>query len=280
MKMKFLSLITFAFLTAGFSGHAAAEEVTVKKGDTLWDIAERNEVEVEQIIDLNNLQSDLIHPEDELELHLSHEIITGDTLWDIAKEYQVEVEDLEDWNQLDSDIIQPGDELTIKETENDNKNTSITNKNSSDEKASKSTKDSSNKKVSKSTKDSSNKKASTSTKDSNDKKASTSTKDSNDKEENSKELTVTATAYTANCEGCSGTTKTGVNLKENPDKKVIAVDPKVIPLGSTVEVEGYGTAIAADIGGAIKGNKIDVFIPSKSEAIEWGRKKVKVKIID
>ena len=95
-----------------------------------------------------------------------------------------------------------------------------------------------------------------------------------------KEFTVTATAYTAYCNGCSGITKTGINLKQNPDLKVIAVDPSVIKLGTKVHVEGYGYAIAGDIGGAIKGNKIDVFIPTKSEALEWGRKQVKIKILD
>lgn len=95
-----------------------------------------------------------------------------------------------------------------------------------------------------------------------------------------KELTVTATAYTANCAGCSGITKTGVNLKANPAAKVIAVDPAIIPLGSKVHVEGYGYATASDIGGAIKGNRIDVFVPEHNDALAWGRKQVKVTIID
>ncbi|WP_080845967.1 LysM peptidoglycan-binding and 3D domain-containing protein [Cytobacillus gottheilii] len=94
------------------------------------------------------------------------------------------------------------------------------------------------------------------------------------------ELTVEATAYTASCEGCSGTTATGINLIENPNQKVIAVDPSVIPLGSRVYVEGYGEAIAADTGGAIKGKKIDLFMPEKQDAINWGRKTVNVKIIN
>lgn len=93
-------------------------------------------------------------------------------------------------------------------------------------------------------------------------------------------ITVKATAYTASCEGCSGITKTGVNIKDNPEEKVIAVDPKVIPLGSEVYVEGYGYATAEDIGGAIDGNEIDVFIPSEKEAKDWGKKQVKVTIID
>ena len=95
-----------------------------------------------------------------------------------------------------------------------------------------------------------------------------------------KEFIVSASAYTANCNGCSGITKTGINLKRNPHLKVIAVDPKVIKLGTRVHVEGYGYAIAGDIGGAIKGNKIDVFIPTKSEAYKWGRKNVKIKILE
>lgn len=95
-----------------------------------------------------------------------------------------------------------------------------------------------------------------------------------------KEMLVTATAYTAYCTGCSGTTAYGIDLRANPNQKVIAVDPKVIPLGTKVWVEGYGEAIAGDIGGAIKGNKIDVFIPSYNNAMEWGVKKVKLKVLN
>ncbi|MDQ0201111.1 3D domain-containing protein [Neobacillus ginsengisoli] len=95
-----------------------------------------------------------------------------------------------------------------------------------------------------------------------------------------KEITVKATAYTASCEGCSGITATGVNIKANPDAKVIAVDPKVIPLGSKVYVEGVGEAIAADTGGAIKGNRIDVFVPSEQGAINFGVKYLKVTILN
>ncbi|MGN1386332.1 MAG: ubiquitin-like domain-containing protein [Bacillus sp. (in: firmicutes)] len=94
------------------------------------------------------------------------------------------------------------------------------------------------------------------------------------------ELTVESTAYTAYCTGCSGTTATGFDLRSNPNAKVIAVDPSVIPLGTKVWVEGYGYAVAADTGGAIKGNKIDVFFSNKSQAYQWGRKKVKIRIVN
>ncbi|TRY28575.1 hypothetical protein FOI67_17365, partial [Geobacillus sp. LEMMJ02] len=80
----------------------------------------------------------------------------------------------------------------------------------------------------------------------------------------SEELYVIATAYTAYCTGCSGTTATGINLRANPNAKVIAVDPRVIPLGTKVYVEGYGYAVAADTGKNVKGYKIDVFFPNKS----------------
>ena len=94
-----------------------------------------------------------------------------------------------------------------------------------------------------------------------------------------KTIRVTSTAYTANCGGCSGVTATGINLKKNPDLKVIAVDPNVIPLGTKVWVEGYGYAVAGDTGGSIKGNKIDVFMANKSQALSWGRRTVTVKVL-
>ncbi|MER2112274.1 MAG: ubiquitin-like domain-containing protein [Solibacillus isronensis] len=95
-----------------------------------------------------------------------------------------------------------------------------------------------------------------------------------------KEFYVTATAYTPNCAGCSGISAAGLNLRANPDMKVIAVDPKIIPLGTKVWVEGYGNAVAADTGGAIKGKKIDVLVPTTSKAKSWGRKKVRIKVLN
>jgi uncharacterized protein YabE (DUF348 family) len=93
------------------------------------------------------------------------------------------------------------------------------------------------------------------------------------------EYYVSSTAYTANCNGCSGFTATGINLHQNPGIKVIAVDPRVIPLGTKVYVEGYGYAVAADTGSAVKGHKIDVFFATKAEAYRWGNRTVKIKIL-
>ncbi|WP_180316724.1 3D domain-containing protein, partial [Shouchella shacheensis] len=89
-----------------------------------------------------------------------------------------------------------------------------------------------------------------------------------------------ATAYTANCEGCTGVTATGIDLNANPNQKVVAVDPDVIPLGSRVHVEGYGEAIAGDTGGAINGQKIDLYVQSRGEALNFGRQTVNVTVLD
>ncbi len=59
---------------------------------------------------------------------------------------------------------------------------------------------------------------------------------------------------------------------------VIAVDPRIIPLNTLVYVEGYGFAIAADTGGAIKGNRIDVCVMDRRTMDAWGRRKVTVHI--
>ena len=96
-----------------------------------------------------------------------------------------------------------------------------------------------------------------------------------------KTITMEATAYNWDCATCNGRglTATGYNLKANPDG-VIAVDPRVIPLGTKVYVEGYGYAVARDTGGAIKGNRIDVHMRSNSAARQFGRQTVKVTIIE
>ncbi len=69
------------------------------------------------------------------------------------------------------------------------------------------------------------------------------------------------------------TTKTGVYPKT---KRTIAVDPNIIPLGSVLYIEGYGVFIAEDTGGKIKGNRADIFVNTKQEAINLGVKKARV----
>ncbi|GGI18365.1 G5 and 3D domain-containing protein [Gottfriedia solisilvae] len=95
-----------------------------------------------------------------------------------------------------------------------------------------------------------------------------------------KEMYVEATAYSPYDAGMSGITATGINIRKNPNTKLIAVDPDVIPLGSKVWVEGYGVAIAGDTGGAIDGRRIDILMPTKDECFDFGRRTVKIRILD
>jgi uncharacterized protein YabE (DUF348 family) len=86
-----------------------------------------------------------------------------------------------------------------------------------------------------------------------------------------KELTMLATAYTHT----GNRTATGTW----PVYGTVAVDPRMIPLGTPLYIEGYGFAVAADTGGAIKGNRVDVFLESRKNALKWGKKAVKVQIL-
>ncbi len=98
-------------------------------------------------------------------------------------------------------------------------------------------------------------------------------------------ITCEATAYDLSAEengGYAGQTATGVPL----DKGVIAVDPRVIPLGSRVYIEAldgswsYGYAVAADTGGAIKGNRVDLCYRTRYECIQFGRRKCRVYVLN
>ncbi len=77
-------------------------------------------------------------------------------------------------------------------------------------------------------------------------------------------------------------THTGHNTATGtrPAYGTIAVDPRVIPLGTRMYIPGYGYGVARDTGGAIKGNRIDVFFETRSEAIRWGRRSVTIYILD
>ena len=71
-----------------------------------------------------------------------------------------------------------------------------------------------------------------------------------------------------------GRTALGIPVR----KGVVAVDPKLIPLGTKLFVPGYGQAVAADVGTAIKGRIIDVWMPNHAAARKWGRKTVVITI--
>ncbi|MGG0176362.1 LysM peptidoglycan-binding domain-containing protein [Gottfriedia acidiceleris] len=318
-KIKVTTILAAAALSVSVSANVQAATVEVKKGDTLWDLSRANNTTVENTKMLNGITSDLIHPGDKLiiapEKH--YEVKKGDTLWDIAQNHDVTVSQIQEWNNIHTDLIQPGLNLVIFEGVKNIAHSKMTYtnlaKNSKSTSTVKSVQESSKtasasredvpktKEIVPATKESASttkesvpttKESAPTTKESVPAakesapatKADTSTtKESESKTKDSagsKVIIMEASAYTASCNGCSGITATGIDLKKNPNTKVISVDPSVIPLGSKVNVEGYGVAIAGDTGGAIKGNRIDVFIPNKQDAINFGRKQVKVTILN
>ncbi|MBM7552563.1 LysM peptidoglycan-binding domain-containing protein [Thalassobacillus pellis] len=266
MKKTVVSLAAVTTISGGLAAqaHAHTDEYVVNKGDTLWGISQKYNVTVNELKDWNDLNSNLIFPNDKLAVSKDNStpavssadfytVKSGDTLWSISQNYGITVNQLQKANNLSSTLIYPGDELSLKVAENGSMKKEA-------------------KETTKETKTETNKET-TATESDVEQTASDDTSEA-------REITVTATAYTADCTGCSGVTATGIDLNANPDKKVIAVDPDVIPLGTEVYVEGYGYAVAGDVGGAIQGNKIDVFIPNREDALDWGVQTVDVKILD
>ena len=91
----------------------------------------------------------------------------------------------------------------------------------------------------------------------------------------SEAMTMEASAYLPSDGGGSGITASGMVAQRG----VVAVDPRVIPLGTRLYIPGYGDAVAGDTGGAIKGHKIDLCMESYNEAMQFGRRSVTVYIL-
>jgi len=259
MKKMVAALAAGLIITGTAATTVSAEEHEVQKGESLWELADKYNTTVDELVDINDLKSTVIHPKDVLIINNTYSVKVGDTLNSISKEYDITVDDLKEWNNLKSDLIVIGQELKIKGVHVD--------KEDSESAATQSNKE---------TKQQSNKEESDKTEE----VAADPAKKESDPSPEGKTISVKATAYTADCDGCSGITYTGLDLNKNPNAKVIAVDPNVIPIGSEVYVEGYGYATAADIGSAIKGNKIDIHVPTKDEAVAWGVQTVNVTIVD
>lgn len=101
-------------------------------------------------------------------------------------------------------------------------------------------------------------------------------------ETSGRQMTVEATMFGAVDGSQSGITATGIDVRGTSTyngMKIVAVDPNVIPLWSIIEIEGYGTAIALDTGGMIKGNKMDILTSSNEEAMNFGRKPINITIV-
>jgi 3D (Asp-Asp-Asp) domain-containing protein/peptidoglycan hydrolase CwlO-like protein len=93
-----------------------------------------------------------------------------------------------------------------------------------------------------------------------------------------KVFTMVATAYYAGGGGLCGDGITATGLRAAHG--IVAVDPRVIPLGTKLYIPGYGPALAADTGGWIKGNRIDLCFNSREQAIQWGRRTIKVYVVE
>ncbi|WOV89233.1 3D domain-containing protein [Sporosarcina oncorhynchi] len=286
MKMKMKMIILTTILLVSFNGIMGLNVVSAEEQNDsnamdiykiIYPVDEEKEgnAEVIPFIDLLAGGIPLFYPPLELsgDVEQTYIVTEGDNLYRIALNYGIPLESLKAWNGLLNDLIHPGDELVIKGgeatdviatammpekvkvasivPEQETKTEEIAKVETKPEKSAEIVSE---------------------------KPVSTPVVSS--PPSTGLEMTVTATAYTAYCKGCSGTTATGIDLRSNPERKVIAVDPSIIPLGTRVWVEGYGEAIAGDVGGAIKGHKIDVFIPSYESAMQWGVKKVKIKVLN
>ncbi|MED5117629.1 LysM peptidoglycan-binding domain-containing protein [Priestia megaterium] len=326
MKKFIFTLGTTAILSAGFVGAASASTsgtYHVEKGDTLWKVAQKHSVSVDELKDANNLTSNIIYPNQELNVatikEMTHKVQQGNTLWSISQQYGVTVDQIKEWNGLKSDLIYPGEQLKIQSPNGQAQQSSPSVAQAAPEtqqaqapaeqtqeeqqqaqaeqaqkeqqqaqaeqaQAEQAQKEQQQAQAEQAQKEQQQAQAEQAQKEQQQAQAEQAQKQQQPAESSQqasgKSMTVEATAYTANCAGCSGTTATGVDLKANPNQKVIAVDPSVIPLGSKVYVEGYGEAVAADTGGAIKGNRIDVFVPSEGDAQQFGRKSVKITVMN
>jgi N-acetylmuramoyl-L-alanine amidase len=275
MKKQIITFTAFAALSVGLATQASANSsYTVESGDTLWSISQTQNVSVDELKGWNGLSSDIIYPNQALQVEGAEKkeseqaaekskyiVKDGDTLFKIAEAHGISLDALKSWNGITGHWIYPGDKLVVKGGTPISVPTPV--ESAQPEKAEKAPV-----KAEKAAAPAPAKK-----------EAVTKASAPVSAPASGKEMTVSATAYTAHCTGCSGVTATGQNLISNPNQKVIAVDPTVIPLGSKVWVEGYGEAIAGDTGGAIKGNKIDVFIPSQDAAMAFGRKTLTIKIL-
>ncbi|WP_225743178.1 3D domain-containing protein [Marinilactibacillus sp. Marseille-P9653] len=107
---------------------------------------------------------------------------------------------------------------------------------------------------------------------------STSSSEAQASAQSGRTVSVEATAYSLNQPELGNITYSGIDLRQNPN--VIAVDPSFIPLGSRINVPGYGEFIAGDTGGAIKGNRIDIHMTDIQQALQFGRRSIEVQIIE
>ena len=87
---------------------------------------------------------------------------------------------------------------------------------------------------------------------------------------------VGARTFKASAYSLRGRTASGEYVRQG----IIAADPRVLPIGTRVYIEGMGTFVVKDTGGAIKNNRIDIWMPSTANAIKFGRRTVQLTVLD
>jgi 3D (Asp-Asp-Asp) domain-containing protein len=79
------------------------------------------------------------------------------------------------------------------------------------------------------------------------------------------------------CKSCCGPKAKGISASGKGVSKGMIAAPRNVPFGTRIYIPGYGEGTVEDRGGAIKGNKLDVYFPTHKEALKWGRKRIKVR---
>ena len=265
-----ISLITSQSLFAA----TLTRTYTVKNGDCLSVIAQNHRESLNNLRKANNKWHDLIFPDQILKVSQqstqkkgtsfkTYTVKSGDCLYTIAQKYGETLNNLRKDNNTWNDLIFPGQVLNVSVATSPVIQQTI---------------NLGNKKLSSMIAKSERSKVNTcSVKQKfkvpthlwNNKVSSTITSSSSDSTYKTK-YTMNATAYTG-----GGLTAMGLTPVRNLSGiSTIAVDPSVIPLGTKVYIPGYGNAICSDTGGLIKGNIIDLYMNSKSESLNWGRRTV------
>lgn len=96
--------------------------------------------------------------------------------------------------------------------------------------------------------------------------------------ENKSDKNLKTSAFSATAYCLKGRTASGSGVRRG----IVAADPRVLPLGTRIYMEAgpySGTYVVADTGGAVKGRKLDVWVPSQREAVKFGRRKVTVRVL-
>ncbi|WP_413490861.1 LysM peptidoglycan-binding domain-containing protein [Brochothrix thermosphacta] len=279
-----LTLATVTFSATGVS----ANSYTVKSGDSLWKIANEKNISIDELKSLNKLSSDVIQTNQTLQLSktdATYTVKTGDSIWKIATKKQVTEQNLKSWNNLSTDIIFPGQVLKLTGSDVPVAQEAAPKATEAAPQATTPKAEQTTPKVEKTapTTPAAAPKAEQAAPKAEQAapkaeqaapKAAAPKVEASNNSASGRQITVQATAYDAVSLG--GRTASG-HLVTSTSEKVIAVDPSVIPLGSTVYIPGYGTAVARDTGGAIQGNIIDLNM-STAEAVQWGRQTVTVTV--